>query len=227
MAGNFVKNSCSCLLHAPARRCTLICFLVREIEKGTQSSFTLNKRTDVTRNFLMLYSSSSSGSLSFALFDSDDSDDAGLNQLTPASAIAIKVPGQNEHHNPPCVIPRCRRSTIRLADFGIGPNAEAMMPREQNSDDDMDDAEDIVRVLEICEPPENVMSEAEWAEEQDMSENPLPAYSTWRRLTHRHEILPHIQYFIRMGVRLDVLRRICRVDRVTMDGEDGWQVRFF
>ena len=178
----------------------------------------------------MLYSSSSSGSLSFALFDSDDSDDAGLNQLTPASAIAIKVPGQNVHHNPP----RCdaampnRRSTIRLADFGIGPNAEAMMPREQNSDDDMDDAEDIVRVLEICEPPQNgVISEADWAEEQDMSENPLPAYSTWRRLTHRHEILPHIRYFIRMGVRLDVLRRICRVDRVTMDGEDGWQVRFF
>ena len=151
-------------------------------------------------------------------------------QLTPASAIAIKVPSQNVHHNSPrCVaaMPN-RRSTIRHSLLGIGPNGEVIMPLEKDSDDDEGDAEAIVRVLERGEPPQNcVMSEADGAEEQDMSEDPLSAMSTWRTLTDRREIERHIQFFIQVGVCLAVLRRIRRIDEVTVDGEDGTQVLFF
>ena len=177
---------------------------------------------------------------------SDASDDGELDRLAPAAAIGFYLPDNylvnglgnstvrdrreaalREMTLLDAALREARDAMFRQSSFPIGPSGDVMMPNVQDSDDD-DDEDQLVRILERVDSTQNgVIGEADVAEMQDMSEGPLPAVTSWRALREAEDIEGHLDFLVMMDVNSAVIRRIDRVDEVTLVGEAGRQIRFF
>ena len=160
------------------------------------------------------------------------SDRADADLLTPASALGLDMfdggSGSSSVGVDP-LLPTRRVNMLHHSLFAPGINERVGNDVDYDGDDeDSSETVSLVRVLEIGDPPMNGHAgEEDLAALQAIVEGPRPAVTSWRAVTRREDIEAHLQFFLRVGISLTVLRRISLIDEVSILGEEGRHVRFF
>ena len=127
------------------------------------------------------------------------------------------------------LLPTRRVNMLHHSSFSPGLNGRVGDDVDYDGDDEeSSESASLVRVLERGDPPMNGhVGEEDLAALQAIVEGPRPAVTSWRAVTRREDIEAHLQFLLRVGISLTVLRRISLIDEVSILGEEGRHVRFF